>query len=179
MSVREPLEVTVETAWSFWGFGPLEVATVVAAALGALIAALVVVAGYRRQKNAARREERVTVYAEALRAVEDYLEAPYLIRRRDGSHQARMDLVRHVSDIQSRIAFHRAWLQLHAASETCEAYEALVRCAKAEAGKQMSHAWRSRPTRHDRDVPLGTRLQQPLSDAARTKVLEAMRKDVR
>lgn len=178
MSAREPLEVTVETAWSLWGFGPLEVATVVAATLGAFIAALVVVAGYRRQKNATRREERVTVYAEALRAVEDYLEAPYLIRRRDGSSPARMDLIRHVSDIQSRIAFHRAWLQIHAASETCQAYEELVRCARSEAGKQMTDAWRSRPTRRDRDVPLGARLQQPLSDAAKTEVLEAMRKDV-
>jgi len=176
--VRASSEMTVETAWLFWGFGPLEVATVVAAVLGALIAALVVVAGYRQQKNATRREERVTVYAEALRAVEDYLESPYLILRRDGSHQARMDLVRHVSDIQSRLAFHRAWLQIHAASETSTAYEELVLCAKAEAGTQMTDAWRSRPTRRDRDVPLATPLQQPRSNAAKTKVLEAMRKEV-
>lgn len=162
------------TTWSLAGFGPLEVATIVAA----LIAAGVVVVGYRRQMKTNRREQRIAAYAEALRAIDDYLEAPYLILRRDGSSRARMDLVRHISEIQSRIAFHRSWLQIHAAGETCTAYEELVRCAKAEAGPQMTTAWRSRPTRRDRDVPRQTVLPQPLSHAAKSRVLQAMRNDV-
>jgi hypothetical protein len=174
----QPVEVVVEMAWNVWGFGPADAATVVAAVLGAAIAAWIVVVGYRRQKEATRREERVAVYAEALRTVEDYLEAPYLILRSDGSHQARMDLVRHLSAIQSRIEFHRAWLQIHAAPASYAAYEELVRCAKAEAGKQMTDAWRSRPTRRDWDVPIGTALPHPRSDVAKAVVLDAMRTEV-
>lgn len=166
-------------AWTWLGFVPSDVATIVAAALGALIAAIVIVGGYRAQKDQARREHRVQVYAEALRAVEDYLEAPYLVRRRDGSHQRRQDLVGHVSEVQSRIELHRGWLRLHATPETCDAYEEFVRAARAEAGSHMTTAWKSRPVRRDRDVPLTAPLPRPRSDAARRRLLEAMSVELR
>lgn len=165
--------------WSWLGFGPGEAATIVAAVLGAAIAALVVVWGYRHQQNEQRREQRVTIYAEALRAVEDYLEMPYLIARRDGSHQARMHLVERVSDIQSRIAFHRAWLSIHAPASVCAAYANFVQAARNEAGGDMTRLWKSKPTRRDAKVPLGVQFARPASSAARNVVTQAMSGDIK
>jgi hypothetical protein len=48
--------------------------------LAALIAVVVAVIGYRAMQWTARRERLASGYAEALRAVEDYLEGPYRIR---------------------------------------------------------------------------------------------------
>lgn len=93
------------------------------------------------------------MFAEALQAVEDYLEAPYLIRRRGGSAAVRMELVRHTSTIQSRIEFHRARLTIHTKPAVHAAYDTFVLAAKKEAGAQMTIEWKSRPTHRDRDVP--------------------------
>jgi hypothetical protein len=154
-------------------------ATIIAAVAAGLLAAGVAVFGYSRQQRSARRDQRATGYAEALRAVEDYLEAPYRIRRRDGSSAARMSVATHVSDIQSRISFYTGWLSIHAPHDVRQAYVAFVIAAKQDAGPQMTHAWRSRPTRKDRDVPLGAALPQPRASLARDAVLAAMRRDLR
>ncbi|HEY0238711.1 MAG TPA: hypothetical protein VGC37_08700 [Friedmanniella sp.] len=164
--------------WTWLGFAPSDLATVAAAIVGAAIAAVVVVAGYRHQQNEQRRGQRATLYAEALRAVEDYLEAPYLIARRDGSHQARMHLVEHISDIQSRIAFYQAHMSIHAPTPVCEAYAEFVTAARREAGLEMTSLWKGKPTRKDSQVPLGARFARPLSDAARDEVARAMRHDI-
>jgi len=140
-----------------------EGATIIAAVAAGLIAAGVAVLGYSAQQRSARRDQRATGYAEALRAVEDYLEAPYRIRRRDGSAAARMSVTTHVSDIQSRISL----------------YLAFVGAAKQDAGPQMTQAWRSRPTSKDRDVPLGVALPQPRASLARDAVVAAMRRDLK
>jgi len=161
-------------SWVFLGFASSDWATIIAAVAAALLAAGVAVAGYSVQRKLVRREQRITTYAEALRAVEDYLEAPYVIRRRDGSASARMNLVRHVSDIQSRIAFHRGWLSLHAPVSVCQAYEDFYRASQREAGPQMTDAWTRRPTRRDRDVPMRRPYARPGADAARARVLESM-----
>jgi hypothetical protein len=92
------------------------------------------VLGYSFQQQLARRERCAGIYSEALRAVEDYLEAPYLIRRRDGSALTRTALTKHVSDIQSRIAYYSALLQIHAPEKVSLAYNNLVQAARSEAG---------------------------------------------
>lgn len=154
-------------------------ATIIAAVGAALIAAVVAVVGYSRQQEAGRRIQHARMYAEALQAVEDYLEGPYRIRRRDGTAVARRQVTEDISRIKSRINFHIAWLTIHAPETVATAYEALVLAAQREAGPQMTAAWRSRPTRHDRDVPLGQPFGRQASDAARAIVLEAMRSDLR
>lgn len=88
------------------------------------------------------------IYSEALRAVADYLEAPYLIRRKDGSPETQQRLVSHVSEIQSRIAFYTSLLRLHAPVKVNEAYDALVRVAREEAGGNMTAAWHEKPVRN-------------------------------
>ena len=90
------------------GFGPAQWATIIAA----LIAALVVVAGYALTQMQARRERRAKEFADALAAIEEYLEAPYRIRRRQPTPVAREALTTSLSDLQARIAFHLAWLQV-------------------------------------------------------------------
>jgi len=148
-----------------------------AAVIAALIAALVVVAGYFLQQHFTRRERRALIYSDALRAVADYLEAPYLTRRKDGSTETQQRLVSHVSEIQSRIAFYSGLLRLHAPVKVDEAYDALVRVAREEAGGNMSDAWHERPVRSGKFVPLGKGkdFERGRSDKAMAHVLKAMR----
>lgn len=162
-----------------------DVATVLAALLGVLgamgaaaIAAVVAVKAYKGQQKEGRRQQRATFYAEAVRAVEDYLEAPYRIRRRDGSAAARRELTQHVSDVKSRISFYTAWMAIHGTDAVASSYDAFVRAAQSEAGQQMTAAWHTRPTKKDRDVPIGSPLPRASSDAARATVLTAMEADL-
>lgn len=162
-----------------------DVATVLAALAGVLgaigaatIAAVVAVKAYKAQQTESRRQQRATFYAEAVRAVEDYLEAPYRIRRRDGSATARRELTQHVSDVKSRISFYTAWMAIHGTDAVAGAYDAFVRAAQTEAGRQMTSAWHSRPTKKDRDVPIGSPMPRVASDGARAKLLTAMQADL-
>lgn len=155
-----------------------EGATLLAAVAAALIAALVAVVGYSWQQRAARRDQRATMYAEALRAVEDYLEAPYRIRRRDGSVEARLAITDHISDVQSRISFHTGWLGIHAPQDVGTAYAAFVLAAQQDAGPQMTAAWQAPPTTRDEDVPLGQRYDRAGADRARDRALAAMQADL-
>lgn len=152
--------------------------TAIIAAVGAAaIAAVVAVAGYNRQQKLARAERLATTFSEALRAVEDYVEAPYRIRRRDGSHQARMAITNHISEVQSRLKYYGALIALHADADVIDAYEQYVAAARTTAGGQMTAAWKEAPTRRDRQVPLGNAYPQPTS-AARNGVLAAMRRQL-
>ncbi|OLT22326.1 hypothetical protein BJF81_00190 [Ornithinimicrobium sp. CNJ-824] len=127
------------------------------------------------QQKENRRQERANAYAEAIRAVEDYLETPYRIRRRDGSVGVRWELTESISAIQSRISFHKDWLRINAPYEVYEAYLEFDQAARVEAGRQMTAAWNGPVTKKDRQVPLRTALQQPQSAAAKDAVLDAMK----
>ncbi|MFD5865561.1 hypothetical protein ACFWGP_11445 [Agromyces sp. NPDC127015] len=149
-----------------------------ATVLAAVIAAVVVVVGYVVQQRKARSDRRARNYAEAIRAVHDYLEAPYLVIRRDGSATARMAVSSTISEIQSRLRFYESLLGIQAPAHVAEAYRELVKCARAEAGGHMTKAWRARALRRDRRTPRGERLRHPLSDAAMKRTLDAMRSDL-
>jgi hypothetical protein len=142
--------------------------------IAAVLAAVVVMIGYSIQKKQAREAEQAAVYGEAIRAVHDYLEAPYRVRRRDGGSPARMAITDHVSDVQSRLAYYETLLRVHAPADVGAAFEALVATAKREAGPQMTLAWQGRPTRKDQEVPLGLRFDQPLSAVALQKTVDLM-----
>ncbi len=128
-----------------------------------------------KQQKETRRQERAKVYAEALRAVEDYLEAPYRIRRRDGSAAVRWELTESISEIKSRVSFYTGWLSISAPKSVYDAYVKFDEAARKEAGAQMTAAWNGPVTKKDRQVPLGTALPQPASAAARKAVLKAMK----
>ncbi|MDK1342907.1 hypothetical protein QNO09_06240 [Streptomyces sp. 378] len=64
---------------------------------------------YALNQRAVRRERRAKTFAEALTAVEEYLEMPYRIRRRPESSSAiRQQLTDEVSSLLARMAFHQA-----------------------------------------------------------------------
>lgn len=144
--------------------------------LAAVLAAVVAITGYSIQQGIARKERRAVIYSEALRAAEDYLEAPYLVYRRDGSAAARQSITTHISDIQSRLSYYCALLDIHAHSEISTAYQALVSSARAEAGRAMSDAWRARPTQRDKGVPLSSRFDRSRSDEARRTYIDAIKR---
>jgi len=154
-------------------------ATLLAAVLGTFITVGVAVLGYLSTQAASRRSQQAGVYAEALRAVEDYLEGPYRIRRRDGSTEQRSSITSTISDVKSRINFHQGLLRLHAPDAVADAYDAFVLAAEKDAGKQMSHAWAAKPTKRDREVPLGVAFERKNADAAKAVVVAEMRRSLR
>jgi hypothetical protein len=151
------------------------VVTFIATGVAAAIAGLIAVWGYRKQQKEGRRQERAKLYAEAVRAVEDYCEAPYRIRRRDGSAHARRELTESISEIKSRISFYAGWLSINAPEKVYTAYQAYVEAAQNEAGNQMKAMWLGRPTKRDKDVSIGDPLPRKQTDIERKKVLTAMK----
>lgn len=147
--------------------------------IAAAIAAVVVVSGYWVTHARDRRERRATAFADALAAVEEYLEAPYRIRRRRAATpEVRDGLAMSLSDLQTRIARHRSWLRVEAPL-VADAYDALVAAARLEAGVQMTEAWNSAPPATDADMNLRVAYQHPRSDAERDKVIAAMGKHLK
>ena len=142
--------------------------------LAAIVASVVVMIGYSFQKEQSRKAEQAIIYGEAIRAVHDYLEAPYRVLRRDGSAGGRLAITTYVSNIQSRLAYYDTVLRVHAPADVRAAYKELVGAAKQEAGPQMTAAWRGRPTRRDRDVPIRVKLEQPRSVMAFEKAIALM-----
>jgi hypothetical protein len=141
----------------------------------ALVGALVSVAlTYGLNQRAARRERQTKLFAEALAAIEDYAELPYRIRRRPRSSEVRHELTEQVSQIQSQIAFHQAWLSLEVPG-VARSYNNLVRAVKAQAGSQMAQAWLKPAITKDAHVNLGVAYPRDQIDAARGQCVEAMR----
>jgi hypothetical protein len=148
----------------------------------ALLAGVIAVAGalvsvaltYNLNQRAARRERQTNVFAGALAAIEDYAELPYRIRRRPGRPGARHELTEQISQIQSRIAFHQAWLSIES-PRVARSYEDLVRAAKKQAGNQMKQAWKEPATTKDSLVSLATAFPREEINAARHQCIAAMR----
>ena len=131
---------------------------------------------YALNQRAVRRERRARTFAEALTAVEEYLEMPYRIRRRPESSSAvRQQLTDEVSGLLARMAFHQAWLQIEATT-VAGPYTALVATARAEAGAQMSLAWQQPPIGTDSGMNLGIPYPRDRSNAARATCIEVMRR---
>lgn len=131
---------------------------------------------YALNQRAVRKERRAKTFAEALTAVEEYLEMPYRIRRRPESTSAvRQQLTDEASRLLARMAFHQAWLQIEA-SAVADAYATLVATARAEAGVQMSRAWEHSPITTDSGMNLGSPYPRDRSTAARADCIEVMRR---
>lgn len=131
---------------------------------------------YALNQRAVRRERRAKTFAEALTAVEEYLEMPYRIRRRPESSSAiRQQLTDEVSSLLARMAFHQAWLQIEATTVAAP-YATLVATARAEAGAQMSLAWQQPPITTDSGMNLGIPYPRDRSNAARATCIEVMRR---
>jgi hypothetical protein len=167
MMHRGAVPVMTEQPWIF-GDGA---ATIGAAVLGALV----VVIGYLVQQAAARHERRAAIYSEAIRAVEDYLEAPFIVLRRERNNAAIREITTRISDIQSRIAYYEAMLRVYAPEDVALIYMRFVAAARREAGTAMTDAWKSAPIRRGEQVPIGHRFDRSGSNDALTRLVTAMR----
>ncbi|KZF04498.1 MAG: hypothetical protein WBD41_00720 [Rhodococcus sp. (in: high G+C Gram-positive bacteria)] len=156
------------TDWS--GFA----ATLLAAALAAVVA----VVGYIIQRKIARRSERADLYADALGAVEVYLEGPYRIRRKTKDPNNWSALSSALSDCKTAVSHHQALLRLHAPAAVAVAYDQFVNAAQREAGPKMTEAWSTPPLKRPRDVPLGVGYRRSNSDARRAELVDAMSTDL-
>lgn len=147
-----------------------------------LLAGLITVAGavssvaltYGLNQRSARRERHSQVFAEALTAIEDYAEMPYRIRRRPRELSAQHELTERISQIQSRIAFHQAWLWIEAPG-VAGPYAELVRATKAQAGTQMREAWLMPVARKAAHFNLTVAYERDKINAARSQCIDAMR----
>lgn len=135
---------------------------------------LAVLLGFVVQAEASRKQRRYEAFSEALRAVEDYLEAVYLIRRRDGRAETKQRLVWHLADVQSRIAYYSNLLRVSESISLNEKYDAYVCAARGDAGPQMAKAWKARAKRK-RDVSIGARFDRSASDQALNRLLREMK----
>jgi hypothetical protein len=156
------------------GFGVTQIVVL----LVPVVAGCFLLVGYLLNQLWARNERRAKAFAEALAAVEDYLEMPYRVRRRPASDpETRATLTNQMSDIKAQIAFHQAWLQVEA-PQVAEAYDDLVRAAQEEGGIQMQQAWKEPLRDTDAAMNLGVAYDRSKSDAARVRTLERMRAEI-
>lgn len=151
----------------------------VATLIVGVVAAVVAVRAYKTQQQEGRRQQRASFYADAIQAVEDYMECPYRILRRDGSPEARREITQHINDVKSRISFYTGWMAIQGTEKVRVAYDAFVMAAQQEAGPQMTAAWDSKPIKKDKDVPLRTSpLPRTNTDTARTRLLAVLNADL-
>ena len=150
-------------------------ATIAAAA----IAALVAVAGYLTNQFAARRDRRISVYAEALRALRAYQEVPYRIAKRSRSDsEKREELGTLISESFAQVRFYLGWLQIHS-PEVGEAYSLLVNKVTELTQIYRDDAW-SRPlTATDSDMCGEMYPYHAETEEERVLCLAAMRADLK
>ena len=151
----------------FWSGEP------VAILVTGVIASAVAVWGYASQHWQSRADGRAVMYSEALRAVEDYAEAPYIVRRRSGRN-ARANITTQISEIQSRLSYYCALLEISAHAEISQAYLRLVNRARADAGAEMTRAWCNPRIRRDAKVAGQPRFDRSGIDRERGNFLSAV-----
>jgi hypothetical protein len=154
--------------WCFWA------SEAGATILAAVLAATVAVGGYAWQQRQSRADKRAIMYSEALRAVEDYAEAPYIVRRRSGK-DARAIVSKQISEVQSRLALSRALLEISVNHHISAAYDHLVLSTRRAAGVAMSAAWRAPRIRRDSDVPGHDPYDRTVINEAKTAYLSSIR----
>lgn len=144
--------------------------------VAALLAALVAIVTYIWQRLAKHRDVLRDLFSEALRAVADYQELPYLVRRRSGeSPMKASELIFHASDIQTRLDYFSARLRLES-PQLGDAYSGLVRTVRQESGAHISEAWNEDRLTGDKEMPLGTHYPRDRSDAEKAVCIKAMQK---
>lgn len=155
--------------------GWLDVTGDVVVPMLAIVATVIAgMATYIRQQKANRRDQHRDLFSEALRAIADYQELPYLVRRRsDHSPMTPADLARHASEVQTRLDFYAARIRLESA-DVADAFDNLVSTTRQEAGAHMTSAWAEPRITSDADMPLGTAYARDRAEAAKAACIKAM-----
>lgn len=152
-------------------------ATMAAGIFAGLITAAGVLLGLLANAAAVRRQSRVAIYAEAVRAVSAYLEGPYRVARCPNTAELRFALTEDFSSIQGRIDAHLVLVQMTGHGEVFDAYKAYVAAAKREAGKQMTEQWEAPAVRKRSRMNVRVRFEQPESEEARAQLIKLMERD--
>lgn len=143
--------------------------------LAAFLAALVVVMGYLYERRTRRRDDLRTLFSDALEAVAEYQELPYLVLRRgEASPMKRSELSARISAVQTRLDFFSARLFLESPDLGAH-YSDLVRTVRSESGSQITEAWRTKRVVDDADIPLGAALSRSKGEASKTNCLRVMK----
>jgi hypothetical protein len=112
------------------------------ALLTTLIAGFVALIGYSLTQLTNRRERKSRFFAEALAAVREFQEIPYLIRRRQASDGAtRAAIAQQISAVMAKLGFYSAWLQIDS-FEVGAAYNDLVGQTRRLGVAHWRTAWR-------------------------------------
>jgi hypothetical protein len=124
--------------------------TIVPAAVSLVVALAVAGAGWWWTARQNRRAAEAKLYADAYAVVQAYKEMPYAIRRRnaDAPGEERVRLSEILRDIQQRISFHSAWIDIHNRN-VGRAYDDLVAATRRTAGQLMHEAWEFEPISTD------------------------------
>ena len=146
--------------------------------LAALIAVTGVVVGFGVTAAHSRRERRAQTYADAIKAVSEYLEGPYRVARCHDNDAERAAISTDISAVQARIDAHKVLLRLHANGRVASTYDAYVAAARVEAGRQMTAEWNLRPAKKHSDMNVRRRLDRSTSSAAKVDLLNAMARDL-
>jgi hypothetical protein len=129
---------------------------------------------YIQDQRDRRRTHLRDVFSEALRAVADYQELPYLVRRRgDHTPMTPAEIAWHASEVQSRLDFYIARLRLEA-TQIGNSYERLVGITRQETGAHITEAWAQPRLDQDEDMPLQVRYSRDNADVERAACLNVM-----
>lgn len=139
--------------------------------------AAVAILGYWVNQHAARRERKSKTYAEALLAISDYEELPYLIRRRpDGASETRATIVQRQTEVFSRIRYNQALLDMDSAV-IGEAYRLLFTHTRRLGGPYRKEAWMEKIITSDPEIPNSA--YYPYDNEPELKLcLKAMRREM-
>lgn len=121
-------------------------AILIAAAISAGIALL----GIGQGARTARQDRQRRLYGEALAAVMEYREYPYIVRRR-ASESERSDISRSLSSIQGSLNRYIAILTIESRA-VGEAYKRLVEHTRAVAGPLIAEGWDRQPRTETSDM---------------------------
>lgn len=150
-------------------------ADVLVPTIAAAIAVAVALITRHFQVRDKHRDDLRALFSDALAAVADYQELPYLVRRRsDLPPMTTAELTWHASQVQTRLDLFVARLELES-TQLGAAFERLVRTARQEAGAHVTEAWNQERISTDGEMVLGARYPRDAADAERAACLALMR----
>lgn len=131
-----------------WG-DPVVLTAGLSAATPLTVWAFGTIIGARRERQESARQE----FAEAYMTLVEYLEFPFVVRRRDATNPPaeRLRISADLHRVQARLAYHEAWIGTRS-PRVGTAYSALIEAARKAAGGAMSVAWEGAPVSSDAEM---------------------------
>ena len=132
-----------------------DTAFAVAAVMGAVsLTVLTVNLVYTGHRDRARRRRKT--YSKAFRAVAEYEEFPYVVRRRRASapNEERLRISTELREVQKTLAYYSAWLRTES-NRVADSYDRLVGAVRAGSGASIREAWSESPTDSDEQMNVG------------------------